>query len=88
MASSHSDLGKVGKDAFELLDYFGRSRRPTARPPSTNVHYGYNTPPKKEMTLDSTQVAGEFGGVLYVSRSRFHRAQFYGSSYSASLFND
>lgn len=75
MAPPQSDLRKVGREAFDMLDtYFGRRRSTAAPPPPPNGYCRYNTPPKKEVTLDSTQVAQEFGGLLFMSRPKIYRA--------------
>ncbi|WOL11812.1 hypothetical protein Cni_G20576 [Canna indica] len=71
MAPTQANLGKVGREAFAMIEeeYFGRrgSRQPSAL---RSFHYSNNTPTKKEPMLDSIQAAKEFHGDLFVRYSR------------------
>ncbi|RWW01085.1 hypothetical protein GW17_00035900 [Ensete ventricosum] len=76
-----TDLGKVGREAFDMLEEsLGRRGRPPpphngnirGRPPpsphNVNKYQSYYTLPTKEAAepADSVRVAKEFGGVLFV----------------------
>lgn len=62
-----TDLNKVGREAFGLLEEYLRRRGPPPPPPRSNTHQYYNYAPPKNV-LHSVRDPKEFDGVLIVTR--------------------